>query len=501
MNTVVMLTSRLHIRNRQEWILLATGVNLTLLNFILVQHIGLAFRAPELAVLTFSLSYFCGISLGYLLSDMISRQQLQWLFPLFLPAQLAIIVCVQSAAYIIQRDVSLFAEIQQLSSNPGWTITYFSVFLVTTLAATSVYAIFLPAMVEQHEGNLQRFYSMEIIGSIAGLLILPVVAGYSHLLLLSVYSTIFIAIAILLSVRRLNILALIACSLVFVMNYQYWDQTLSTWFYQQWYSSKSIETVTYSRYTPYHKIEVLTLADGTPMLTLNGKRQFSHGGHANYSYFLAEYPARLLDHPTVNLLGCGVMSTVGRIGHLAEKITIVDIDPEVFAISRKYFQQYNHLDSLDNWEFIADDAKHFIANHDGYFDLILHDIPPAYSRQIALTYTYEFFNLIKQRLSDHGLFSITSLSPISKRSHYGKRLIATLTQVFDHYFILVKGSSVYFYGGGKNLVLPDKKTLRNAIHHRSKDQVKIYIGDEVDQLIKGATIITINNIGDLIFHD
>src|SRR5262249_46903306 len=127
-------------------------------------------------------------------------------------------------------------------------------------------------------------------------------------------------------------------------------------------------------------------------------------------------------------------------------IKIVDLDPEVFAAAKRFFGKYNRLDELHNWTFTADDAKHFIANTDERFDLILHDIPPARSRQIALTYTEEFFRLVKARLQAGGLFSISSLTPFSRDSHYGKRMIATLTHVFDRYFILVHRGSVYFYG-------------------------------------------------------
>ena len=487
--------------SRQEWILLASGINLTLLNFILVQHFSVALRNPELAVLTFSMAYFSGISLGYYVSDRIPLISLKWLYPAMMPVQMLIIVAAQAGVYMIQRDVSLFSEINQLDTDPGWLIAYLGIFLVTALTATSIYAIFLPAMIEEDNLDLQRCYSLEVIGSIIGLLILPVLAAFSHLLLLSVYFTCFIGIAVLLRIRYQIILALAIISAVFIGNYSSWDARFSAWFYQNWYSSKNIEKVEYTRYTPYHKIEVLKRKDGTFMLTLNGKRQFSHGGHYNYSYFLAEYPARLLKNPRVNLLGCGVMSTIGRIGDFVDHITIVDIDQGVFETSRRYFQQYNRLDSLDNWTFIADDAKHFAANSDDQFELILHDIPPAYSRQIALTYTKEFFTLVKERLTDDGIFSIASLSPISSRSNYGKRLIATLIDVFDNYFVLVKGSSVYFYGGKSSLIIPDEQTLRSAIHHSSKDKIGIHVGSAVDKLVKGSKIITINNIGDLIFDD
>ncbi|HGG58312.1 MAG TPA: hypothetical protein ENK26_00145 [Gammaproteobacteria bacterium] len=486
---------------RGDWVLVGAGVNLTLLNFILVQAFGIAFRAPELAVLTFSLSYFGGLSLGYFFSDRLPRTVAALLLPAMMPVQMAVIVGLQAGAYLVYRDVSMAAEIHQWSADPGWLTAYVVAFGLIMLSSTSVYAIILPAMIESERDRFQSLYSMEIAGSILGLLLVPALLSVSHLVLIACYFLVYIAIAVLLKVNK-SIVAMMALGVVaFVAGAPGWDARLSTWFYQQWYPGKNVESVIYSRYTPYHKIEVLKLADGTPMLTLNGKRQFAHAGHYNYSYFLAEYPARLLGHPSVNLLGCGVMSTVGRMGDFVRDITIVDIDREVFETSRRYFQRYNRLDSLHNWRFVEDDAKHFIANTDQRFDLILHDIPPAYSRQIALTYTREFFTMVKARLADQGIFSMASLSPIDSDSHYGKRLIATLTQSFDQYFVLVKGSSVYFYGGKASLNIPDKRRLRAAIHHKARDRIDIYVNQEVDELVKGARIITIANVGDLIFDD
>ena len=43
------------------------------------------------------------------------------------------------------------------------------------------------------------------------------------------------------------------------------------------------------------------------------------------------------------------------------EVRIVDLDPEVFAAARKYFQPYNHLDTLGNWTFMADDASPAVA--------------------------------------------------------------------------------------------------------------------------------------------
>jgi spermidine synthase len=193
------------------------------------------------------------------------------------------------------------------------------------------------------------------------------------------------------------------------------------------------------------------------------------------------------------------MSTVGRIGDMCTSIQIVDLDEGVFNTSRKYFQKYNRLDSLENWQFEADDAKHFLANNSEKYDLILHDIPPAKSRQIALTYTREFFQSVKNNLTDRGIFSISSLTPLNSKSTYGLRMMATLADVFDEYFILTYKNGVYFFGGNETLIIADVNGIRESINHTDSKRVRILTKEEIEGIVKGADVITINNLRDLIF--
>lgn len=475
-----------------------TGINLTLLNFILVQHAAVAFREAEIAVLLFSLSFFSGISAGYFLSDRLGRSWVKRFLPLFLGLQLLLLVFLQPLHHVISSDVDRWADGKSLPGDLGVWVGFGVGFLLMSVGATSLYSVFLPAAIQDGQ-NLRRSYSIEILGSIVGLALVPILAGVSQEFLLSGYFVAFFFLCINAGVSRPALLGLAVIMVSFLMGFERWDKSTSGWFYKRWYGSW-VSDVAYTRYTPYHKIEVLELDDGEFMLALNGKRQFARGSHFLYSYYLAEYPARLLGSPTVCLMGCGSMSTVGRIGDFVPSIRIVDLDPEVFKTSKRFFPQYNRLNELDNWTFTADDAKHFMANNDEQFDLILHDIPPAKSRQIALTYTREFFSSVKEHLSSGGMFSIASLTPLSETSRYGKRMIATLADVFDRYFLLEIGSSVYFYGGGEGMPVLDRETLRNAIDHSSRDRIKIYLQGEVDDLVAGAKIITVNNVGDLIYE-
>ncbi len=483
---------------RNEWILLLTGINLMLLHFILVQHLVVAIRHDESAVILFSLSFFSGISLGYALSQRFSARWVRRMLPVFLAAQMFIILFAHPAAYALSRDVGQWAAEHDLPRAAGDWLVYLLAYGWIMLGATSLYSVFLPAIIIQEAGRLRRCYSMEVAGSLLGLLLIPLLGAFSHTALLAAYCLAFFGIAFFLGTRWPVLSLLAAMGLLFIGGYTHWDQQGARWVYAQRYEGKGVKEVVYSRYTPYQKIEVVALQGDEYMLLLNGKRQFARGSHFTYSYFVAEYPARLLDAPKVCLLGCGSMSTVGRIGDMVSSITIVDIDPAVFAASRRFLQKYNRLDELHNWTFLADDAKHFLANGRERFDLILHDIPPARSRQTALTYTAEFFASVKKRLTPGGIFSISALNS-GGDSGYGRKMLATLAHVFDHYFVLEYRGSYYFCGGGPAMIEPDERALRKAIDHDGKRRVRVLSRSAVNALARGTTIITTNNVGDLIY--
>ncbi|MBI2514105.1 MAG: hypothetical protein HYV96_19200 [Opitutae bacterium] len=469
---------------RGEWTLVLAGANLMLLNFLLVQHTTVAFRHDEVAMLGFSLAYFLGVSLGYQFSDRLSARFVRWMLPVCLAVQMALFVGAQALFHQVSVAAGKFAA-------GGVLLALIAAF------ATSVHAIFLPRVVEAG-GGLRRCYSLEIVGSLVGLALVPLLAPIAHECVLAAYFVSYAGLAAAAGAGRGIVGAIAAGAAVFVVQFGAWDRAAAAWFDARFYRWK-IDEVALARYTPYHKIEVVRSGRDYRLL-LNGKRQFGGDPQRTYAYFVAEVPARLLGAPKTAVLGCGSMATVGRIGDFVPTVRIVDIDPEVFGAARKYFSAYNRLDELHNWTFEADDAKHWIANAREQFGLILHDIPPARSRQVALTYTEEFFRLAKARLEPGGIFSISSLTPLAGRSSYGRRMLATLGKVFEHYVVLVHRDSAYFYGGGPGMREPGAEEIQRLLAAAGRDGVRVYTRAEIEAMVAGEKIITMANVGDLIYE-
>lgn len=480
-----MLLPRLTPQRRRDLLLFLTGHNLVLLNYVLIRQLTASLADLETAALLMGLAYFSGVSLGYLRPERLSAARIGRLLPLFLAVQLALIALGPLLAHALLRHA-------------GETAACAVVFVVTTLGSTSLYAVILPNAIGDQGETLPRLYSAEIVGSLAGIVALIALSRGGPLPVHAAYLAAMVAIAALLGARRPALAALAVMAAIFLVTYQTLDRRVAEVIYREDFNEGRPVRVIASRTSPYQKIEVLEAEGRGRMLVLDGRLQFEPAWHGDYSYFVAEYPARLLGRPDVCVLGCGSMSTVGRIGEGAASIHIVDIDEGVFETSRDHFGAQNRLGELRNWSFEADDAKHFMATTERTFDLILDDIPPARTRQIALTYTREFFSLVRARLRPRGLFSMPTLVPVtSRRSDYGRRMLATLAAAFEGQVVVLtaRGAS-YCFGLGAALAL-DEETVRGAIEHPDAASVRILMPDEVARRVAGVPVITMDNLADL----
>ena len=117
-----------------------------------------------------------------------------------------------------------------------------------------------------------------------------------------------------------------------------------------------------------------------------------------------------------------------------------------------------------------------------------------------MTYTQEFLQIVKSKLTDDGIFSIASLTPLSSKSEYGQRMIATLASVFEHFIVLEYNGSAYFYGSNKNIENISENMLMSFVKHSQKDKINFLFKCEIDKIVKNSKIITLNNLGDLIFE-
>jgi spermidine synthase len=467
-------------RRRDAVLLFLVGIDLMLLNYVLIRQLTLSFAHPETAALLTGIAYFVGVSIGYARPALATRERVRRVLPAFLLFQVSLMIGGP-------------AIVQVVAGSLGPWIAYATVFALTALGSTSLFSVFLPNAIGEQGEQTAPLYSVEIAGSLVAIALLPLLSHIGPRAVQAAYFAAFVGITVLLRGRLILVAAIAVAALI---GFDAADKWVAAATYKRMSGASSMRVVA-TRMTPYHKIEIVDALPGGRMLVLDGKLQFDASMHDNYSYFVAEYPARLLGRPQTCVLGCGSMSTIGRIGEVAESIQIVDIDRGVFEASKEYFRTFNRLGELSNWSFLDDDAKHFLATTDRSFDLIIDDIPPAKSRQVALTYTREFFRLVAARLSARGVFSLPTLVSVgSRESDYGRRILATLASVFEQVFVVDLDGASYCFATSRALAV-DEATLRAAIEHPARDVARILLDAEARSLVAGLPPVTVGSMHDL----
>jgi spermidine synthase len=98
------------------------------------------------------------------------------------------------------------------------------------------------------------------------------------------------------------------------------------------------------------------------------------------------------------------------------------------------------MDTLTNRTVVIDDAKHFLANTDERYDLIVADTPAALSIQPATLYSVPFYEAIHDHLTERGIFVGNMTSPFVPGDNISRRVAASALQVFDEVMVITPAS-------------------------------------------------------------
>ena len=183
------------------------------------------------------------------------------------------------------------------------------------------------------------------------------------------------------------------------------------------------DQVIFSRQTPYQQI-TLTQWHQDIRLFLNGGLQFSSLDEYRYHEALVHVPLAWTRNPkNVLVLGGGDGLAVRELLKYPqiEKITLVDLDPEITRMfkSQPLLRQLNQ-NSLNHPKVavINQDAYKFIEQAQTFYDVILVDLPDPGHTALAKLYSLEFYHLLKKRLAYQGLLVTQSTSPFFAREAF-----------------------------------------------------------------------------------
>ena len=187
------------------------------------------------------------------------------------------------------------------------------------------------------------------------------------------------------------------------------------WFYdrvsQNLIQLHSIEEVLYSGQTRFQSAEIIRTGSFGRCLVLDGKIQSSDADEFIYHEALVQ-PA-MITHPrpeTVFIAGGGEGATLREVlSHkTVKRAVMVDIDEQVVALCRKYLPDYNRGSFEDKrTELLHVDARDYLAKSGELFDIIIIDLPdPIEEGPAYLLYTQEFYQMVRDRLTENGLISV-----------------------------------------------------------------------------------------------
>ena len=182
-----------------------------------------------------------------------------------------------------------------------------------------------------------------------------------------------------------------------------------------------VRQVYYSGQTAYQKVEILDSELFGRSLILDGKTQSTERDEHIYHETLV-HPA-MLCHPgpkQVFIGGGGEGGTLREVlAHRSvERATMVDLDPEVVELCRKYLPNH-HQGSFDDprTHLLHGDARGYLENTSDSYDAIILDlVDPLEGGTAALLYTQEFYAIAKARLNPGGVL-VTQSGPAGLLSY------------------------------------------------------------------------------------
>jgi spermidine synthase len=435
----------------------------------------------ELVLLLTSISYFVGVSIGYLLAGRIQRR--------WLP-----VLGVSTLLLHLTLPVTFRVFVAWLGANGVYWAAFLVLPLITPFAVSMFYSVFLPHFVDSGKAGLSSLYLTELLGAICGIGVLVFLADLGLQTVFLVYTVGLLAVLIALGIRRWLATTLTVASALWLLVFP----SANSWSNALWYTMllgfPDTTNVIFSGYSPYQKVDVLELHDGGRALYLDGLSHFNGSYGIRLNEVVGELPASLVEPENALVIGAGVMQTEQLIASHGAHVTTVELDPMVADVGERLFFRYNQMDILTNRTVVVDDAKHFLANVDAQYDLIVGDTPAAFSIQPATLYSVPFYHSIHDHLTPDGIFVGNMTSSFVPGDTISRRVAASLLQVFDEVIVITPASIGWSFVFAADDLPFARAELENALRESGEVQFSTFDTPAVRAIVGDAAPITLDSM-------
>lgn len=458
-----------------------SGANLILIQWVMTREVTTLLLGTELVILLISVSYFLGVSIGYLLAGRINRRWMPGLGVLTLALHLTL-------------PVTFRVLVAWLGANNAYWAAFLVLPIMTPFVVSMFYSVFLPQFADDGKAGLGPLYLTELLGSIFGIGVLVFLADLGVQTVYAIYTLGLLAVLLSLGMRRWIVALLTVFSALWLAVFP----GLNLWSNTLWYTMlrgfPEGTTLLFSGYSPYQKVDVLELPDGGRALYLDGLDHFNGSYGIRLNIIVGEIPAALIEPEASLVIGAGVMQTEALIAARGGHVTTVELDPMVTDVGEHLFYQYNHMDTLTNRTVIVDDAKHFLANTDALYDLIVADTPAALSIQPATLYSVPFYQSIHDHLTARGVFVGNMTSPFVPDDNISRRVAASALQVFDEVIVITPASVGWsFIIAADNLPFT-REELEAALRQSGEVQFSTFDTLAVRAIVGDAAPVTLDSM-------
>ena len=210
-------------------------------------------------------------------------------------------------------------------------------------------------------------------------------------------------------------------------------------------------------------VSVIRVKGGEPAFLTNGRVEASAHRQAQQIQFTLGHLPMLLDRNPRNVLvvGLGSGMTAGAVAvHPGvERVTLVEIEPQVLGVARA-FQQYNHH-VLDNPKvrLVLNDGRNFLMTTGETFDVITADPIHPWFKGSAYLYSSEYFELAAEHLRPGGVIAqwlpLYELTPQDLSS-----IVRTFQQHFAHTMMWLTHYDAALVGSNAPFVIDEAELER-----------------------------------------
>lgn len=479
-------TDAKEVYRRNYFLIFLVGACLSISQFIMIRDFVAILYGEEVVIVLVTAAFFTALSVGYGLSLRFSRKTF---------AALTLI----SAFLHLTFPFSYRYLAIQVDTLPHKGYFYLGFLFFYALVFSAMFAAFLPRLVSsdgnsasEAEKNMKVFYSIELAGFAAGLLLVGWSWNKPLVQLLAVYWALLGAVLYLAIGNKVATALFLLVAAVATWNADEMDKRSVAMLYEHKHHRKGAR-VLLTINSPYQKVEVIEDFRGEKYLYLDGLMHLNASDLDILNYYIATVPAKLIRPEKALLIGNGTLSSVPKVYPYARRLDSVEIDSGVLLAGKRFFTPQETLASLDRWRLSVDDGKHFLLRSTDRFDLVIMDVPSPLAIQAACLHTVEFYRLAHDRMTPRGVIAVQLSGPLRRNNRSPARIVAALAKAFKGVMVVhsAKGDRSFAFASDDLPFTVDD--VRRETESYEKD-LTIIPPDQIPPFLDKAVPLAVDNL-------